>query len=1212
ILLVPEQATLQVERELIRTPDLPGFFRAQVLSFRRLAWRVFQESGGFARPHLSELGKRMALRALLERRKGELTLFGPLAGQPGFTEKLGHTMAELRVYQIKPGQLQKALEGLRVSGQGETTLGRKLHDLGLLYQALEDFLAGRYLDPDDYLTLLAERLSTAQFIRGAEIWADGFTGFTPQEEGVLKALLGSASRVNLTLTLDPATVGLALPETDLFHATAQTYRRVLSLAAEAGASLEAVVRLPRENMSPARKTGAGLTSGAGKASSFLGDGLGPGRRYGGSTSGEEKAPSLPRFVAAPDLAHLEAWFGRWPVRPYQGPVTGVKLVAAANLRAEVEAAARECIRLARDEGIRWREMAILARDLESYHDLVVNVFRDYDIPFFIDRRRPIAHHPLLELLRSALEVVREDWSYDSIFRYLKTDLVPVSREAVDQLENYVLEHGLRGRREWLKPDPWRYQRRLSLEEGLGANLAAGDDLASPPPELRKIDGIRQRATRALARFYDTVAGQDPPAPASPPDLTVRYLTEALFNLLIDLKVPRTLETWRRQAEVAGDLDAAQEHEQVWNGLVAVLNQLVEAAGDEVLSLEEYARVLEAGLEGLRLGLIPPSLDQVEVGSLDRSRQPEIQVAFVLGVGEGVLPARLQEDEIFSDAEREELQDRGLELATTSRLRLLHEQFLAYQALTRASRYLWVSYPLADEEGEALSPSPLVRWLKQVLPGLKESNEGLEIPRGEKGLDFLNNERQAVAQLLMVLGEGVAERTADLALWREVYRWVTQNPERVTRWGLLLRGISNQSPERRLPRELVAGLYQKPLQASVSRLETFAACPFQHLSTHGLRLRERALYQVDYPSMGQFYHAALRLFVEELQRNGEDWARISDDRVQEILQKVVAELTPSLKSGILASTSRYVYLKRRLLRALTRSLEVLKEHARRGGFQPYAVEVTFGQEARLPGLQVNLGDGRTVFLEGRIDRIDAAWFKGRLYLRIIDYKSSKTELKLESLYHGLSLQLWLYLRVILEALPVGAAGLAQSAKPGLWPEGPQDLIVPSKTGSGVLPAGLLYFAVRDPLLLLPGPVIQERELTTLRRKKMRVTGLLLADPEVIRMMDGEVDRNPDLLPVQIKRDGTFYKGSLVATEEQFQQLAELAWERARQMIAEMLDGEVARRPYRQGQKTACAFCPYRGVCRFDPRLPGNTYRQLTPLSQEEMWARLASKGAGSGA
>ncbi|MGI6286155.1 PD-(D/E)XK nuclease family protein [Neomoorella humiferrea] len=1081
IILTPEQATLQMELELHKFLSLPGFSRAQVLSFRRLGWRVFQEAGGAARSHLGEMGKRMALRAIVNARQKDLTLFASLAGSAGFIDQLAHTIAELKLYRIEPDDLKRTAEEYRAAGRGDTILGRKLHDLAVIYGDLEQQLAGRYIDPDDYMTLLAQRLPEAPFIKGAQVWIDGFNGFTPQEEEVLEALLAVADRVTVTLCLDPALRRRQLGETELFHPTNETYHRLRSLAQGAGVDIEDDVLLT----------------------------------------------TCPRFLQSPVLAHLEAHFGRWPIKPFPGAPDGVRLVAAANPRVEVEAAAGEILRLARDENLRFREMAVLLRDLEPYHDLIVNTFRDFNIPFFIDRRRPVGHHPLLELVRAALETILENWAYDPLFRYLKSDLVPIQRREGDLLENYVLAYGIRGR--------------LWLEE---------------TPE----NAIRERAVRHLRRFYREVQGRT---------LTVKGITTALFNLLNDLEVPRSLEKWSREAREAGDLDTAQEHEQVWDDFTDLLDEMVTVMGDAPITLEEYAAVLAAGMEGLKLRLIPPALDQVVVGTLDRSRQPEVRAVFILGAAEGMLPARIAEDAAFSDREREELQAAGLKLAPTGTIRLFHEEFLIYLALTRSKRHLWLSYPLADAAGRALGPSPLIRRLRQLMPALVEEYAGPDLPEGEDALLYLTTPRRAAGHLARLLGRGIPLSP----LWREVYRWLEESEG--GRWLDLLKGAAYANEEKALEPRLVAHLYPEPLRMSISRLETYAACPFRYFLAYGLRLKERKLYRLEPADIGQFYHAALKVFVEELKARGRDWGEVDDLEAAAILKEGIEALVPSLQQEILNSSARYGYLRKKLEQTLLGVLAVLNEHARRGAFRPVAVEAYFGREGTVPPLELEAAPGRRVLLEGRVDRIDAARCRDRAYVRIIDYKSSQTGLDLERVYHGLSLQLPLYLQAALAAAP--------------------ELL-----GEEADPAGILYFAVSNPVIRRQAPVRDAMEAVRLRRQALKMRGLLLADPEVIRLMDRDVEQSPDLLPVRLNKDGSIRRGAPAVTREQLNLLLALARARAVELAREILTGQIAISPYKQAKSSGCDFCPYRPVCFFDIQIPGNNYRRLPPLKGQDFW------------
>jgi len=1096
IMLVPEQATLVTEREVFGFLNRPAQARVQVLSFRRLGWRVFQEVGGAARPHIGEMGKRMLLKRAVNSLKGELRLFAPLAHRMGFIEQLAHITAEFKLYRVTPEQLLEAARMASEKYGAEHNLTLKLKELGLIYRKLEDLLEGCYLEPEDYLSLLSHRLTRAPFLKGSFIWVDGFKGFTPQEEAVLASLLTTAERVTVCLCLDPSQRRVPLGETELFYPTSRTYHRLKSIALERGVDLEEV--LLDQNR---------------------------------------------RFSRAPALAHLEAQWGRWPLRPFSGKVSGqIKLVAAPNRRAEVEGAAREILRLVR-EGLRFREIGVLVRDLEPYHYLFANIFRDYNIPFFMDRCRPASFHPLLELLRSSLETVLEDWPYEAIFRYLKTDLVPLTREEIDQLENFVLARGIRGKR-WWKEDLWQG------EEG------------------QRMKNIRDGALAPLLFLAERLKDNPP----------VKEVTGALFSFLEKIKVPQELAFWHSQALKEGDWERAQEQEQVWQNLMDLMEEIVTALGEERLDLEEYREILEAGLEAIQLRLIPPALDQVLVGSLDRSCPPEVKAMLVLGVGEGCLPRAAVEDVSFTDEEREHLHSWGLEVAPSTSSQMLEEEFLAYWAFTRASQHLYLSYPLADTEGRALYPSPLVSRLKALFPGLQEEYFSPDPPLGEEAEAHLFYPRQVAGHLARISARG----SPLPPFWEEVRAWLEENPEGRP-WLRILLGARAIPPCPPLPLEVREKLYPLPLRVTVSRLETFAACPFRFFLTYGLKLREREIHRIDPAGLGQFYHEALKNFVVRLQEEGKDWGEMEEEECWALMQGVIEELAPQLQYHIFNLSARHRYLKSCLEKILARALKVWHQHARRGSFRPWWVEAEFSPKGGpLPPLELQTPSGLILSLEGRVDRIDGVEHRDKIYLRVIDYKSNPTDLDLVRIYHALSLQLPLYLAAAREG-------------------------VRQLRGKEVEAAGILYLPIQTPLIKRKAPVTPQ-EAENLRKEVLRARGLFLHDLEVLRLMDRELEKG-DLLPIRVKKDGTLHSRSPVVERDKMKKMLDWACSQARVLGEKILEGEVAPRPYRLGREKPCDTCPYGSVCGLDPLLPGVEWRALEPLTPEEVWERLLQEGGG---
>ena len=1205
ILLVPEQATFQMEQALLarirRRWGRSGFARARVASFQRLAWWVEQEGGGGARPVVSELGKRLLLRALLAREAGRLQLFHRVADRPGFIDRLAVTLAELAAYGIDAGQLWRQREAWLAQGR-EGLLAVKLHDLALLVEAYQAFLAEKGLtDPGHALDGLAQRLPASGWLRGALVWVDGFTGFTPGELRVLGALMSVAQRVEVSLCLDPTEVPWAVagetaaggsagsgpgsrPAEDeasaLFHPTWVTARQLLDLAARQGIPVE-----------PARVLPLG-----------------------------QDATGMPRF-RNPALAHLERELYQFPGRRFGGAAEGITLVAAPDRRAEVAAAAREMLRLAREEGYRFRDMVVIARDLEAYHDLLAAACAEHGIPLFVDRRRPVGHHPLVELVRSALEVVAGDWPYEAVFRYLKTDLVPVARGAVDRLENYVLAFGIRGEH-WYRGRPWRWRHRFTLE----------DDEAPEPTweeELQAINRVRDEATAALRRFHARVAeGRRRPLP-------VETLVKALYQLLTDLDVPAQIVRWSEEAEGAGDLDAAQEHLQVWNGICELLEQAVASLPDLALTLADFLRVLEAGMEGLRVGLIPPGLDQVVAGSVERSRHPSARAAFLLGATDDAFPRRIEEDAIFTDGEREELADGGLELGPPGRVRALHEQYHTYVALTRARERLWVSYPLGDEEGRAVAPAWLTRRLQVLFPALRVTPAEVEGPAG------VATATQAVDQLVRLLGREVGSAAAQPPAatgWQVLYQWAVTEPAVRERALQALRSLVHSNQVDPLGRDLARQLYARPregqweVHTSVSRLERLAACPFQHFAAHGLALAEREVRRLDAPQLGRIYHAALSLLSRRVWERGLDWADLDGEAVDRLVGEALDAIRPRLAEEAATSTAYQAYLIERARQTLVRTARRLVDQARHGAFRPLAVEVEFGPDhPALPVVPWALGPQERLALHGRIDRIDAARSPaGRWLVRVIDYKSGRKDLPLDRVYYGLALQLPVYLWVatragarLLQGSRAGQATGPAAADPGSPPAGGPEAGAgqqggPAGAGTGVPaavtpelePAALLFVPVADPYLDAEGPLDPEEAARRRDGKMLRPQGWLLDDQEVFAA-HGPGERLSTLVPVTLrKRDGRPDARSRVLDRERLEALFRHVEDRVKAMAATLLAGRADVAPYRLKDESPCSLCRYRAVCQFDPRIPGNHYRALRPLRSREVLERLAGASQGT--
>ena len=1142
ILLLPEHMTYKVERELAASmPEGQGFFRANVFGFRRFARQILLETGGGAATRISEVGRRLLLRKLLARHQKDrdLHVFARSARQRGFTASLSDAIKEFKSYRLTTDVLR--LAGSRLSGSSR--LAGKLAELSLLADEFAAAMEGRTTDAEDMMELLAEKLPQSSLARGAEVWIDGFVFFNPQEMQVLAALLQTAAAVHITLPmagrrLPDGRADIQLPEniqeTGLFQ---RSYRTMQSVVRMMG---ELVEGHPAERWYPVRL----LTENHRSRSEAL-------------ACMEQNLFSLGGMPSAEQA--------------------GICITEAANRRLEIEAAAADILRLVREKGYRYREIGVLIREEEAYGELVQLVFQEYGIPFFADSKRPSIHHPLAELMRSAIEVAAKGWRYETVFRCLRTGFFPLVRDDVDKLENYVLEFGIRGRARWTQAENWNWRRRYALDEEETADDQAAES-------LQEIDALRRQAMEPLAAFEEEIRSAK----------DAKAMAAALYHLLARLEVPVHLQEWTELAEKEGRLADAAEHRQIWSGSMGLLDQITEVSGQEPMSLTDFDAVLGDGLDALQISLIPPGLDYITVASFDQNSMDNIRAAYILGANAGVMPRRTSEPGLLTDADRlhieevlRQLEQEGMEVREIfrgGRERSFGEKFLLYRSFNAAREYLWVSYALADSEGSGLQPSSLVHRLRHLLPRVEFLSIPLETVQRKDRLQ-LSAGRPALSGLANALRsrrERAAGGTVMEPFWQDVYNWALARPELQRPLRLALSGLFAKADEKQLPPELAKAVYLRgrSLHGSVTQFEKFRQCPFAHFAAYGLKLQERREYGFRNMDLGQLLHAVLKSYGEQVRDcYGGRWQDVPESERPVLCRKLVEELAPRLQSEILLSRANYRHLKERIAATAVQSVSQLTAWAALSEFQPAYFEKAFGHSGDDVQLRpLPLGGGCQLSFKGQIDRLDI--HQENPYFLVIDYKTGQAAINLFEVYYGLKLQLLVYVLV--------AGQLFR------------------QQGEDRLPAGILYAFLQNPL------VTARKKMTDaqLRKEllaKLRMPGWVLADAELV----DSIDNGQTHIRAQKKKDGTFdavtMKNHYVRTQEEFQLLLSYVDYILRDTGREILDGVIKASPYRrrdQKDVTACTYCAYKELCGFDPDLPGCAYRDAGDGDEEEMERRMA--------
>ncbi len=1024
--------------------------------------------------------------------KAELKLFGRSARRPGFAQKLSALLTEFQQHQLAPAKLR----ALAAENDLSRELRDKLHDLALLHEAYTDWLTEHALQDANRLLDFATDALRNEFkvkkstLKIEHLWLDGFAEMTPQELDLLAATMPSCNIATLAFCLDE-------PDTEenswlsIWNVIGKTFQRCR----------QRIENLPDTEIE-----------------------IEPLKRD--STKN--------RFTHSSTLQTLETfWQSRAGVLPPKSgtdetcALHSICLTVCANSEAEATFAARKILKFVRN-GNRFRDCAVLVRNLDNYHKAIERVFRRFGIPFFLDRRESVSHHPLAELTRSALCTVAFDWQHNDWFAALKAGFTPVNETEIDRLENAALEFGWRGKK-------WRG--------------------VLPDESLEK---IRARVAPPFENFSAQLAKSSfkPDGP---------QLANALRELWDELRVENTLEKW--SSPEPGNLPSATRHPSihstVFEQMNAWLDNLALAFSREPLALRDWLQILEAGLASLTVGVIPPVLDEVLIGAVDRARNPDLKLVLVLGVNESVFPAAPAPSAILTDADRDELGG-TVSLGPDLHERLARERFYGYIACTRASKQLVIAFSSNDADGRALNPSPFIAHLQRLFPKLEvetfqdeiepaEAEHANElIPSLVQLLEICSSERKPAHSGKLKIGQSrfASAATDELAelLKLPAIKSLAEH----------LRQLREPNPEEKLSPELAEKLFGPVLKTSVSRLEEFAQCPFKFFVRSGLHAGERKLFELDARERGNFQHEVLKMFHKQLAAEGKRWRDLTPVQARERISKIATELVENFREGLMRDTAQTRFEARAMAESLQDFVAVLVGWMRgQYEFDPAAAELDFGgQNSGAPAWAMDLGDGRKLALQGRIDRVDL-WRdpEGGALAVVMDYKSGGKKLDSVLVEHGVQLQLPAYLSALRH-----------------W-KNPRNTFNVEK----LIPAGGFYVNLRGQFESgkTRNEVLADSDET--QRKAYRHTGRF--DAGVLDKLDRL--KMKDQFSYQLKKDGGLYANSTEALPRaEFEGLLDGVETRLQEMGGAIFSGSAAVNPYRKGTETPCEYCDYASACRID--------------------------------
>ena len=858
-----------------------------------------------------------------------------------------------------------------------------------------------------------------------------------------------------------------------------------------------------------------------------------------------------RFAKAPALHYLEQNLFRYQYEPYAGEQQEIHMFEALSPREEVHQTALYIRHLIREQGMTYRDIAVVIGDLEGYASYVETEFGQLEIPCFLDRTRGIVLNPMIEYIKSALQLYIKDFSYDTVFHFLRSGMADISREEIDELENYVIRTGARGYRTYSR----LFTRRTEEMQG----NAEGSEQAEEKT-MERLNRIRQQFMDAVEILH--MGSQEKAGD---------YVSH-LYDFLEQNQVQQKLLNYQQQFEKEGDLSRAREYAQIYRLVMDLLDQVYELLGEEEISRQEFADILEAGFGEITVGTIPQNVDRIVVGDMERTRLKQVKVLFFLGVNDGNIPKNASKGGIISDMDREFLIESGTEMAPSPRQQMYIQRLYLYLNMTKPSEQLYLSYAKVNSEGKGIRPSYLIDTVRKLFPAMS-----VEYPQNRSRLEQIEGRQEGARYLAEELREYVEgtlpeEERQDFYLMYRAYEADAAGRD------LLTRAAFRRYRESGLSRIVARALYGQQLENSVSRLETYAACACRHFLQYGLSLQEREEFGFEASDMGTVYHAVLENFAGKLAESNLTWWDFTEDFAAKAVKESVEAYAATYGETVLYSSARNEYAITRMSRILTRTVLTLQKHLKQGSFQPDDYELSFRFAEDLDSIHVDLSEDEKMHLQGRIDRIDVSEDAEHVYVKVIDYKSGNRKFDLAALYYGLQLQLVVYMNAAMEM---------ESRKH------------PDKE---IVPAALLYYHIDDPTIETPVELTDE-QINEQILAKLRMNGVVNSDPEVVERLDRYMQDKSVVIPVEKKKDGSFSARSSVLSREEMQLISSYVDAKIRSIGREILDGKIAANPYEKGNEEACTYCAYKKVCGFDGSIPGYEKRQLEDLDKQALMQRM---------
>ena len=1078
LVITPEQFSFTAEKKLMDALSAEAVLNAEVVTFSRMAYRVINEIGGRTETNLSKCGKIMLIYSILNNCKKDLKFLGKTDENVDMVET---AITEFKKHGISVEQLKKETEN-----QEDIYLKNKLNDINIIYEKFQEQIAEKYIDETDLLTILAQNVDKVDEFKDNLIYIDEFSGFTSQEYDIIKKLLKIAKQVTVTICTD-SIHDVKNPDTDIFYSNQITTNKILQLAEESQIKVEEV------NLE---------------------------KNY--------------RFKT-PELKHLEQNLYNLKSQIYSEEVKNISLFLAKNQYSEIEQVAKNIFKLVRDENYRYKDISIITKNIDTYANLARVIFEKYDIPIFIDENRDLNQNIIIQYLLSILEIFIKNWSYESIFNYLKTGLNDIEEDELFKLEKYCIKWGI-------KNNKWKKE------------FTYGNFDEKEKAEIERLEQIRKNIVDPLVKLKKEIDENK----------TAKGISKAIYQFLVDQEIAKKIRQKQNELEEKGLIDLSHEYESSINIVINLLDEIVLVFKDDKITIDKFAQILRVGLKNSNLTKIPGTQDQVIMGDVDRSRSHKVKATFIIGLNDGIFPSINKDEGFLNDDDREILKSHGIELAKGTIDKLYEDNFNIYKTFTTAEQKLYLSYPSSDMQGKALRPSILVNRIKKIYPKLSEESDVIESKS-----EILNTKTtyEELINNISKLRENEIEK-----IWYYVYNYYKKDENWNNKLEQSLKGLNYSNLPEKIEQKNIDKLYGNKLSTSISKLEQYRRCPFSYFLQYGLKIKPQEELKVKSFDTGTFMHEVIDEVFEIIKEEKIKLEDITEDKISEIVDKIIDEELLQNKNYIFTSTAKYRVLVIRLKKIIKKALKYIIQSLTSSEFNVLGTELEFDDKGKYKTIKLQLENGKNVEITGKIDRVDTAQNEDGKYLRIIDYKSSIKNIDLNEVYAGLQIQLLTYLDAVCKE---------------------EDL----------MPAGILYFSLMEQMI----DTDKNMELEQIEeriRKSFKMKGLILADIKVVKLHDKNLENGySNLVPAYISKSGLSEGKSSCVSKEQFKDLQDYMYIVIKQISNEILSGNIDLKPFYKNKKTPCSYCDYKSICNFNNGACLNKYNFIDEKSKQEILEKI---------